>query len=317
MSPDTTPVSRAIMALDLLIERGGGQVSVDDVARHLGVSDRAARRTIAALREAGIDVEATRGPGGGYRLARGVRLPVMFSAAEALALVMAVLDGHHAAAEPDTPVGAALGKVIRALPDAVGREARSVRALAVAASDPEAARPDPTVTSQVVSATASRRRIAIDYRSESGVAWREQVDPWAVVVRHGRWYLLCRSHRADAVRTYRLDRMSMVEQLDATAERPDDLDPVAELERNLGVGWEFSTHVTIDAPSSRVRAWGVGSWGELADADGRTIVRGTTSNPAMYAEWLAALPVGFTVHGGPELVDAVRALGERLLGSVR
>ena len=55
---------------------------------------------VAGLREAGIPVESERGPYGGYRLGRGLRLPpLVFSSTEALGLVMAVLDGHHAAAD--------------------------------------------------------------------------------------------------------------------------------------------------------------------------------------------------------------------------
>jgi predicted DNA-binding transcriptional regulator YafY len=60
------------------------------------VTERAVRRYVAILREAGIPVESTRGPYGGYRVGRGIRVPpLVFSAAEALGLVMAVLDGSH------------------------------------------------------------------------------------------------------------------------------------------------------------------------------------------------------------------------------
>src|SRR6266511_247713 len=52
-----------------------------------------------------------------------------------------------------------------------------------------------------------RRRVLVTYRSESGNEWEAEVDPWAVVVRYGRWYLLCHSHRADAIRTYRVYRV--------------------------------------------------------------------------------------------------------------
>ena len=40
-----------------------------------------------------------------------------------------------------------------------------------------------------------------------------QVDPWAVVVRHGRWYVLGWSHAAGARRLYRIDRVTSVEVL--------------------------------------------------------------------------------------------------------
>ncbi len=55
------------------------------------------------------------------------------------------------------------------------------------------ARPDPATTSELVAAVAARRRVLVTYRSETGNQWEAEVDPWAVVVRYGRWYLLCHS----------------------------------------------------------------------------------------------------------------------------
>jgi hypothetical protein len=43
----------------------------------------------------------------------------VFTEAEALGLVMAVLNGQAAATDTEDPVGAALGKVIQVLPEAV------------------------------------------------------------------------------------------------------------------------------------------------------------------------------------------------------
>ena len=61
-----------------------------------------------------------------------------------------------------------------------------------------------------MSASAGQHRVRLRYVSESGSAWEDTVDPWAVVVRHTRWYLLCHSHRAAAIRTYRIDRVREV-----------------------------------------------------------------------------------------------------------
>src|SRR3954447_17453780 len=111
MTSDAGPVARALLALDL-IQRSPG-VTADRLAAKIGVSERAARRYVGILREAGIPVESERGPYGGYRLGRGVRLPpLVFSPDEALGLVMAVLDGHHDSSDPADPVGAALGKLL-------------------------------------------------------------------------------------------------------------------------------------------------------------------------------------------------------------
>ena len=61
--------------------RAAPGITADRLADKLGVSERAARRYVAILREAGIPIESVRGPYGGYRVGRGLRLPpLMFSA---------------------------------------------------------------------------------------------------------------------------------------------------------------------------------------------------------------------------------------------
>jgi predicted DNA-binding transcriptional regulator YafY len=311
VASDISPTARALRAMEILRSRPGA--TAGELAAGLGVTERAARRYVEILREAGIPVESSRGPYGGYRLGRGTRLPpVVFTEPEALGLVMAVLDGHPAAADADDLVGSALSKVIRALPESVGRQAATLRAHASAAPDRDAARTDPATASTLVAAVAARRRVLVTYRSDAGKEWVAEVDPWAVVVRHGRWYLLCHSHRADALRTYRIDRIRAVEQTAHEFQPPRDLDPVAALEENLGVGWEYPTRVVFDAPLAEVARWVRPPMGRLeASGDGCVLV-GSTSNPAMYAqEWLARLPFAFRVEGGPELRAAVATVAAR------
>ncbi len=109
-----------------------------------------------SVSRSGPRVGSARGPHGGYRLGRGTRLPpVVFTEPEAVGLVMAVLDGQPAAADVDDLVGSALGKVIRALPESVGRQAAALREHASAAPDRYSARPDPPTTSALVAAIAA------------------------------------------------------------------------------------------------------------------------------------------------------------------
>lgn len=309
---ETSPTARALRTLEILQQRPG--CTADDLAERLGVTDRAARRYVAILREAGIPVESVRGPYGGYRLGRGVRLqPLVFSAAEALGLVMAVLDGRHAAADNEDPVGAGLGKIIRALPANVGRQAATMREHARAVPD-KWARPDPDITSALVEAVAAQRQVRIGYRSAAGHSHSFEIDPWSVVVRYGRWYLLCFAHHADAVRTYRIDRVTAVGEGTRTFETPVGLDPVAVLEENLATGWEHDARVVFAAPASEVAPWLRPTMGLLEPLGGdRCVVVGSTSNPTMYAgEWLAGMPFEFTVEGGPELRAAVAEVGARM-----
>lgn len=316
MPPEPSPTARALRTLEILRDRPG--TTAGELARRLEVSERAARRYVGILREAGIPVESTRGPHGGYRLRRGTRLPpVVFTEPEALALVMAVLEGQPGTADLDDRVGAALGKVIQVLPTKVGRQAAALREHASTTSDRHLTRPDPVTTSALVGAVTARRRVLVTYRTGAGSEWTAEVDPWAVVVRHGRWYLLCRSHRADAVRTYRLDRIRAVEQTPYGFEPPADLDSVAAVEENLGTGWRFPTRVVFDAPLAEVSPWIRPTMGRLTPSAAGCLLVGSTNNPAMYAqEWLAAVPFGFRVEGGPELRAAVGTLARRFAAAV-
>jgi len=310
---DSSPTARALQTLDLLQRHPG--ITAADLARRLGVTDRAARRYVAILREADISVDSSPGRYGGYRLGRGLKLPpLVFSSAEALALVMAVLDGQHAADAANEPVGAALGKIISALPQDVGQQAALMRAHALAAPDRLAARPDPMVTSELVGAVADRREVRLDYRPRSGSPRSSVVEPWAVVVRHSHWYLLCFDQTVAAARTYRVDRISGLQVGEATFSPPQDLDAVAWLEQHLGSGREHTTRVRFAAPMADVAPYVTPPMGELEPSgDGGCQLTGTTSNPQMYAaEWLAAIPYPFTVEGGPQLREAVAAVARRL-----
>ncbi len=313
MIPETSPTARALLALELV--QGHPGITADRLADKLGVSERAARRYVGILREAGIPMESVRGPYGGYRVGRGLRLPpLMFSATEALGLVMAVLDGHHDASDPADPVGSALGKIMRALPGPVAAQAEAVRRTTAPAPDRAAARPDPGTAAALVQACSKQRRVRLSYRSEAGSEWITEVDPWAVVVRHGRWYLLCHSRTADATRAYRIDRVRELEVLDEAFSPPADLDAVAVLEEHLAVGWEYEVEVVIDAPVNAVARCLPRALGRLEQLDAKTCrLVGSTGNPAWYAEQLPAIRAPYRIRKCAELQEAARVLGQRLV----
>jgi predicted DNA-binding transcriptional regulator YafY len=73
------------------------------------------------------------------------------------------------------------------------------------------------------------------------------VDPWAVILRHSRWYLLCWSHTRDARRVLRVDRIASAAPLPDTFTPPPGLDPLRVLEEHLSQGWKFPVDVLIDA----------------------------------------------------------------------
>ena len=310
---DSSPTARALLALELL--QGSPGITAERLGDRLGVSERAARRYVAILREAGVPIESVRGPYGGYRVGRGLRLPpLMFTATEALGLVMAVLEAHGGP-RGDDPVASAVGKMVRVLPENVARPLEALRHVAARRTDPDP--PHPETTATLVRASADQCRVRIGYALGPHRERTLQIDPWAVVVRHGRWYVLGWSHAADARRMYRIDRVRSVEVLAEAFTPPEGLDPFRALEEQMSQGWPYTVDVEIDAPLDDVRHWLRRSLGrtEAIDED-HTRLLGTTENLYWYASKIAELPVPYKVVGGPEIREAVRNLAQRLADAV-
>ncbi|MBA2388949.1 MAG: WYL domain-containing protein [Geodermatophilaceae bacterium] len=305
-----SPTARALLALQVLQDSPG--VSADRLAGRLGVTDRAVRRYVTLLREAGIPIESTAGRYGGYRLGRGSRPPpLMLSAAEAIGLVMAVLEGRPGAADGADPVGSAIGKIIRVLPAAVAEAVAAIRQVTTAQTASTAASPDPEVTAILVRASEARRRVRITYRlrQERGM----EIDPWAVSVWRGRWYLLGWSHTSSARRVLRVDRVSSAVVLDEGFTPPGDLDPTAMIEEHMSTGWRYDVEVVVDAPVDAVAGWLPRQLGRLRPTeDGGTRLVGTTDEPYWYARHLTALQAPYRIVSPPELREAARNVGRLL-----
>jgi len=305
-----SPTARALLVLQVLQDNPG--VSAERLAGRLGVTDRAVRRYVTVLRDAGIPIESTTGRYGGYRLGRGTRPPpLMLSAAEAIGLVMAVLEGRPGAADAAEPVGSAIGKIIRVLPTAVAEAVAAIRQVTTAQTASTAASPDPEITAVLVRAAEARRRVRLTYRLRQERVM--DIDPWAVSVWRGRWYLLGWSHTAGARRVLRVDRVTSVVVLDEGFTPPDDLDPIATIEEHLSTGWRYDVEVVIDAPVDAVAQWLPRQLGRLEPTgDGSTRLVGTTDEPFWYARQLTALQAPYLIASSPELREAARDLGRRL-----
>jgi predicted DNA-binding transcriptional regulator YafY len=304
-----SPTARALLALEAIQNSPG--ITAAGLGTRLGVTDRAARRYVAILREADLPIESVSGPYGGYRVGRGLRLPpLMFTIAEAMGLVMAVLEGHPNAADPADPVGSALAKIDRALPERLAGPVRSVRR----GSDPSPARhsgANPELTVRLIDACLAARSLRLVYGARERVL---EVDPWAVVLRHSRWYLLAWSRPRRARRVLRVDRIVSVTELAVTFVPPPGLDALRALEEHLSLGWPHQVEVLVDAPVRETERWLPRSLGRLeAAGDGRTLICASTEDPAWYARRLAAIPAPFRVLASPELQRAVTELGAHLI----
>jgi predicted DNA-binding transcriptional regulator YafY len=317
MASGTSPTARALLALEAIQNSPG--ITADRLGERLGVTERAARRYVAILREAELPIESVSGPYGGYRMGRGLRLPpLMFTAAEAMGVVMAVLEGDPAAADPKDLVGGALAKIVRVLPERAAGPVRAVRDVVPARSAQETL-VSPELTNLLIEFCTAARRTRLVYRMErmGRVADREmEVDPWAVVLRHGRWYLLCWSHTAQAQRVLRVDRVISAAALPATFMPPQELDALRTLEDHLSQGWPHPVEVLVNASVRETSRWVARSLAQLEpDGADRTRLRATTENPHWYVRQLAAIEAPFRVLGSPPLQRAMAALGKQILSA--
>lgn len=312
MPREISPAARALLALEAIQNSPG--ITAQDLGERLGVTDRAARRYVAILREADLPIESATGRYGGYRVGRGLRLPpLMFTPAEAMGLVMAVLEGHRNAADPADLVGSALTKIVRVLPERIASPVRAVRDV-TGCTPARGTRVSPEVTATLIEACGAARPLRLSYRLDRGPDRVMEVEPWAVVLRHSRWYLLCWSRTRRARRVLRADRIAAVEPQPGTFTPPPDLDALRALEEHLSQGWPYPVEVLIEATAEQTARWLPRSLGRLEPAGpGQARLLASTEDPDWYARQLAALPVPFAVLESPELQRATAALGQRLL----
>lgn len=311
MSHDESPTARALLALETIQNVPG--ITSERLGERLGVTERAARRYVAILREADLPIESVTGPYGGYRVGRGLRLPpLMFTTAEAMGLVMAVLEGHRKAADPSDIVGAAPAKIVRVLPERVASPVMRFRDVTHTAVG-GVLNADPELTTRLIEACTAEQRLRLEYDTGRAVPRKMDVDPWAVVLRHSYWYLLCWSHTVNALRVLRVDRVQSIDTLAETFTQPEDLDALRTLEDHLSQGWRYEVEVVVDAAPEDTRRFLPRSLAQLEPTDeGKTRLVATTSEPEWYARQLASLPVPWRVVGSPELRRAVERLARTL-----
>jgi hypothetical protein len=158
----------------------------------------------------------------------------------------------------------------------------------------------PELTTALIESGAAARRLRLACRM--GAADREmEVEPWAVVLRHSRWYLPCRSHTRQERRVLRVDRIVAIEILPATFTPPDDLDALRVLEEHLSQGWTYPVDVLVYATVEEAATWLPRSLARLEPDGDRTRLRATTNDPDWYARQLARIPAPFAVLGSMEL----------------
>lgn len=202
----------------LLLLQTRGQLTAAELAERLGVSARTVHRDVEALAEAGVPVEAVRGPAGGYRLAGGYRTRLTgLNVDEAEALFV---GGPAAELGLGEELAAARLKVLAALPSEL--QERATRASQLFHLDTRGwFRAGDRVPHLPTLAGALWRgcRLRLRYREGPRTVQRT-VDPLGLVLKGGAWYLV--ASRSAGMRVYRVSRVAAARPLDEPARRPAD-----------------------------------------------------------------------------------------------
>jgi predicted DNA-binding transcriptional regulator YafY len=310
-----TPTRRLLELLELL--QANPAVTGREIAERLAIDARTVRRDIEALRELGIPVEGQRGVGGGYAMRPGFRLPpLMLNDEEAVAVALGVVAaGRLGLAGSPESAAAALGKIHRALPDALRRRVQSLEAALDFTAAATSAAPVPGEAAlELAEAIRRRRRVRTGYRSFSGERTRRELSPHGLVVHSGRWYLAAHDHTRGELRTFRVDRMRRIAVTDVPAlAPPEGFDAVGYVSTSLArVPWPWEVEVLLDLRFDQAARRLHGTLAELVDADGGTLLRMRVTSLDWMASVLAGLDCGFTIRRPDELRTSVRALAERL-----
>ena len=311
----TRPTARVLAMLELL--QTGGQRTVGDLAARLGVDERTVRRYAEHLADLGIPVQAQRGRYGGYRLAPGYKLPpLMLTDDEAIAVVLGLRAAERAglATTDHAATASALTKVSRVLPRPLGQRLDSLLSTAQFTTPARATAPAGADTLlDLASAAQARRTVVIAYTAWDERESQRELDVYGLVFHSGRWYVTGRDHGRAHLRTFRLNRITSVEQGDGSYLVPADFDATTQVVSGIAaVRWSHEVSVVLRTTLADAGARLPRSAGRLSEHVDGVLLETRAERLDGMARMLAGLGWDFEVITPDGLRDEVIALSDRL-----
>lgn len=304
------PATRLLTILELLQSRGhmGGA----ELAARLEVELRTVRRYIAMLQDMGIPVETTRGPGGGYRLRPGFKLPpLMFTDDEALAITLSLIATRRQGipADPHALEGA-LAKIERVLPEGLRSRVQTLQSSVrfVVGHVPD--QPPSKVILLLSNAVERQCRVQLRYRS-GGEETERGVDPYGIVSHWGLWYVVGWCHLRQGVRLFRLDRIVDAEVEKTRFTRPPDfnsLEYVLESLAKAPQGW--AVEVLLETSLEQAQQFVPPGVAILEESTAGVIFRGYVERLDWFARVLLKFECSFVIRKPVELREALNNIGQ-------
>jgi predicted DNA-binding transcriptional regulator YafY len=307
------PTTRVLTLLEMLQARevtGGAEL-----ARALEVDRRTLRRYIVMLEELGIPIVTTQGRYGGYQVVPGFKLPPMiFSDEEALALAVGLMAARGLGLTQSMPaLASARAKLERVFPAKLKSRLRAVdESVAL-----ESSRPGTVIDQQVLgllcSATQDRHRVRMAYQSQRDEQTEREFDPYGLVYRTGRWYIVGWCHLRRGLRSFRLDRVVSATSSSTTFDRPANFDALAHLKESIAtIPRAHAVEVLFETDLATAQKWLVPYVGVLECVDGGVLLRAQADTLDWIARELARLPFDFSVRSPNHLRSEIIKISKHL-----
>jgi predicted DNA-binding transcriptional regulator YafY len=312
------PTTRVLALLEMLQARevtGGAEL-----ARALEVDRRTLRRYIVTLEELGIPIVTTQGRYGGYQVVPGFKLPPMiFTDEEALALAVGLMAARGLGLAQSMPaLASARAKLERVFPAKLKSRLRAVDESVALESARPAAVIDQQVLGLLCAATQERRRVRMTYQSQREERSEREFDPYGLVYRAGRWYIVGWCHLRRGLRSFRLDRVVSASSSAVAFERPADFDALAWLKQSIAtIPRAHAVEVLLDTDLATAQKCLVPYVGVLECVDGGVLLRAQADNLDWIARELARLPFDFRLVAPQALRGAVERVSKRLANLAR
>jgi predicted DNA-binding transcriptional regulator YafY len=305
--------ARVLGVLELL--EAHGRLRGEALADRLEVDVRTIRRYVMTLRDRGIPVEMERGRYGGYYLPAGYKRQLALTEREALSTAWGLLSfgQQHVGI-----VGGDSKRALTKLSQALAQDTRDlIRSLehVVTFADARKYTTEPVDIDHlkaILYAVSLHHQIQMAYRAWSGELTERIVDPYHVVYRAGRWYLVGYCYLRKDQRVFRLDHIHQVIPL-ATTFDPPQVDAVAIVERSIGQApwrWEYCVQLdlTLEDAEQRISP----AIATLEQGPRGVIMRGYADDLSWLAHLIAGLRCPLVVLSPPELSDHLLALAEHV-----
>lgn len=234
------------------------RVTAEQIAEELEVSVRTVYRYIDALSMSGVPVVAEAGHGGGYSLPSSFAgMPLFFDTSELKAMAHGVLLAQQAHYPYSESLIRALDKIRHRL-NATQLEELERSMAGIEVDEPDKAEGLQRVLDVLDRSIIEGQTLQIHYaKTGDEHPSSRSIDPYGILYRHGRWYVIAYCHNRESIRVFRGDRIREASPDGSRFVRPDSFSAKAYLANYMTASEQHADHkvqVTLKASDEMLNA---------------------------------------------------------------